>query len=248
MNIDLVSSNNKNSPALHPAFKSRNANLRFADHVMRVAKNEIPMFSTTRILSSLEDKSRLTHKQSLCLKNIISKNRELRDMRPDSSKNPLGYIKMLLFSVSISKIGNCGEMGTIGKLALAANGIRDVKKVSLFVYDSFGPGRMLDHSFNIVNLSPNADLKKPSTYGKNAYTVDLWAGVVDTVENTFKRFEAEYSGDIRLKGIEIKKPKTRKEKLERKTLGVNIDYDFEVDDAAIAIVNRVFPKLNISKK
>lgn len=227
MRINSFSSNNQSNPK---AFKARNAEIRFADDVMRRVNNEFLKFSPTRVYSNLSDTNKMNAKQIDVMKSLSQLIYGLRTVRPDAQLDSSGYIKQLIWGVNKYKLGNCGESASLAKLGLEMNGIKS-KKVSLWGYNWKNIPQELDHGFVIVNLAKNADLSDINTYGKKAYVVDLWSGFVDYVPNAFKRFEAEYIDYNR--------------KFVVKKLGAQI-IDFDIDNETLKLVDRLFPKLKIN--
>ena len=226
MRINSYSTNNQTTPT---AFKARNAEIRFADDVMRRVNNEFLKLSPTRIYSNLSDPKKMTNSQNNSIKNLSQLIENLRNVRANQKTDPSGYLRHLIWCVNKYKLGNCGESGSLAKLGLELNGIKSTK-VSLWGYNGENVSTNLDHCFDIVNMAKNANPADIRTYGKKAYVVDLWSGFVDYVPNAFKRYEAEYAGDKRMLIID--------------KLGVKIN-DFDIDSETLSIVDRLYPKLKL---
>lgn len=229
MRINSYSVNNQPTPT---AFKARNAEIRFADDVMRRVNNEFLKLSPTRIYSNLSDPKKIQLKHQNAIRNSSQLVENLRGARPMAHVDSSGYLRHLIWGVNKYKLGNCGESGSLAKLGLEINEIKSTK-VSLWGYNGKNISTNLDHCFVIVNLDKNADLSDIRTYGKKAYVVDLWGGFVDYVPNAFKRFEAEYANDKRMLVV--------------KNLGVKIN-DFDINKETLVLLDRLFPKLKLNSK
>lgn len=228
INLNIQSQNNYN-----PAFCARNAEIRYADDIMRKVNNYFPRISISRI----EDYSQTNQtKLTDSIKNFIENKKlffkRLRLSRPDFETSPDNYVKHSLDSVLRYNHGNCGESGTLGKIGLMLNGIEGTK-VILKGFNGKNLETGFDHSFVIVNLSKNANLRDYKTFGKKAYVVDPWLGFVDYVPNAFKRFKIEYENDLRMKVID--------------TLGVGV-CDFKISDEFKNILFERLSDLKLSKR
>lgn len=214
-----------------PSFQSRNAEIRFADDILRRANQEFPRISTSRLIDTFYKKD-ISPAQK---KYIISLNEAFKYTKrniPNPVFKPDEYAKALLDFMKKYKAGNCGESATLGKIALAINGVESIK-VGLYGYASKNISTNLDYAFNIVNLDKNADLSRYETFGKKAYVVNLWNCSVDYVHNAFKKFELEYAKDKRMPMI--------------KTFGIKVR-DFEISPETLKEIEHTFPNLKINKK
>lgn len=228
MKINFNMPQNKKSPA----FQARNAEIRFADDIMRRVNNAFPRLSLTKIYDLAQNKNKITPKQITCINSIEKKIQDLRNIRPSYLTHPIEYLKLLLYSVKILKVGDCGESASLSKAGFAVNGIKGAK-VGLYGYDSKNNVvHNFDHSLFIVNLADNADLSNPKTYGKRAYLVDAWMGNVDYISNAFKKLKNEHEDVLKDKKIR---------------LGIKIE-DFNMNEDTIKLVQKAFPKLKMDKQ
>lgn len=215
-----------------PSFHARNVEIRLADDIMRRTNQEFLKLSPSRIVCNWVNPSTMGKKERAVFEKYKIILERLRDTRDLPSINPTGYLKVLIHQVKTKKLGNCGESASLAKLGLEINGIK-AKKVSLEGYKGKNVRTPLDHSFVIVNMAEDAEISNYKTFGKKAYVVDLWDGFVDYVDNAFKRFEAQYSRDIRMAASD--------------TLGVTIK-DFEISEEMINLTKKNFPKLKLPDK
>jgi len=199
MNIGFNPAQNKNTPA----FKARNAEIRFADQIMRTANKEFPAVSPSRYISNLINPAIVTREQKLCLINISRDIKMLRLFRPSKKTDPLGYSKKVTYSAKTKHKINCGEMGTIGKLACAVNGIK-AERISLKGYVEGEKPVDLDHVFLVFNRKKGKGrtIKDPRTYGKKAIIMDLWSGFVEYAPDAFRKFAVQYQNSRKMKNVE----------------------------------------------
>lgn len=93
--------------------------------------------------------------------------------------------------------------------ALAVNGFENVKTVKLVGYTNpkFKSCYGLDHTFVVVNGKFDMESEKypwnnyEEKFGKNAFVVDPWLGVVDTVENAMKIYAETWKNIRHYQGI-----------------------------------------------
>ena len=140
MKISAININNYNNMS----FSAKNKKIRTADDIIRLAKNEFPMVSSTYIdtfySEGTPEKNELS--QSVCkkLSKQIERTRDIylshiphRYMSDLKSHDTEVANAVLLKAVSQSKIGNCYESAVVALAALAANGYTDSKKVHLYL-------------------------------------------------------------------------------------------------------------------
>lgn len=228
MKVSAINPQNKN----RIAFQSRNAEIRFADDILRRINNEFPRISTSRHYDTIGDINKLSKEQADYLKTKTDFILKLRNLRPNEYAKPLDFYNHLFQSIKLFKLGNCSESAFLGKIGLAINNIKSTK-VALYGHSKkFGSIR-LDHSIDIANFNPNAKWTDPKTYGKNAYSFDLWDGFVDYLPNALKRYEADYANDKRMKFVD---------KL------IVMPADFNIDENTITEIGKKYPQLKINRK
>lgn len=214
-------------------FQARNAEIRYADDIVRRINNQFPRISLSRVDDFIKSRpQKVTQGQRDFLKNKSDLWRNVRNARPQYDKNPIGYIKHVVASVFNLKLGSCGESGSLGKLGLAVNNIEGTR-VTLKGFNGPKCKTDMNHCIVIVKMAKDAKLHDYRTFGDKAYVVDPWMGFVDYVPNAFKRYEAAYSDDFKMGVID--------------TLGVDIN-DFQIDNNTKELVLKNFPDLKIPDK
>lgn len=172
--------------------------MNLAEAVMLNLKNQYPTKSPSKVSYIFDSKKA---KKSDWVTNNQEKLNQLRHEYPSCKQNGQNYIKNLFQNAKTkdNNLANCSELASLTKVALLLNGIKNVKEVSLVGYTNpkFRQTYDMDHTFLIVNSKedfsnsinePNWD-NPEQRYGGNAYIVDPWLGIVDTVENALKVYE-----------------------------------------------------------
>jgi len=163
-------------------FDARNPQIRFADDIARKVNKEYPRFSPSRMdcfnkkcdyIVGLENQWQNLFR----MRDFV--NRKLR-----LSKLPQ-KIEVLLNSVKMSKLGNCGEATDLTLISAHVNGIKNCKRARL----ETPYGGSFDHAVVLV------EDKKP-------YIIDTWLGFADYVPNAIKRYQKDFRNcfDFRNKG------------------------------------------------
>lgn len=229
MIVSSVNNFNKNNPA----FQARNPEIRIAEHILRNTNKEFPRLSVSRLNDFVQThKNRISTRQQDALNIIAGKLKAIRDFKPIPDKDPEKYLLYTLYLTKKFKLSNCADSANLAKAALAVNGI-EAKRVALHGYDTPNSSTNFDRCLLIVNMAKDAILSDPRTYGKKAYVVDAWNGFVDYVPNAFKRFEADYSGDMRMSIVDH--------------FGVK-DADYDISEETKKIILKDFPTLKLDKK
>lgn len=219
------------------SFQSRNPEIRFADEIMRRVNHEFPLISATKFkdrFQKLSESMDVPSKYWHYIKGLGSRNERLRDLRASCDTNPFGYLHDVMTDVEKHRIGNCGELATIGKAALVSNGLPALK-ATLCVYKGDVRYGILDHSFDIVNTCGFPLMTRSVFMGKNSYIFDLWKGFIDYSSNAFRVYETEFGNALRPDEDGIKK-----------TLGISLRDDFQMDKRAIKFVQEEYPTLIIN--
>lgn len=195
---------NIQSKTYQPTFTARNAEVRYADKIMRNVMLKYPAFSTSRVkcYDSFEKQ------KSLMLKKVMPIHWKLHAERNALSKyKGIDLINATLEMVKSERIANCAEYATMARAAFLANGYKDVRLGSLRInYPKDGVSPMMtsekvDHRVLIINAGKDAKFDDPNTFSKKAIIVDPWGGFCDYVSNAFNTY----------KGIFLKNLKPEKE-------------------------------------
>ncbi len=154
-------------------FTARNATIRRADDIVRLARKAFPMISSSKI----DTFKNISSFKGLLLKTSRDLNEERfrRSDRIDSHKSVAGKVFVLLESLRTKKLGNCAEHAEVALLAAKFNGIKNAYLASLMTPDK----KPLDHCVILV------EDKKP-------YIIDGWLGFADYVPEAKKRWQKEY--------------------------------------------------------
>lgn len=227
MKINSANLNRAKSPQ---AFTSRNAEIRFADDIMRAVNRNFPRFSTSK-MSDLCQARGVKRTQKL-----IDKIIKLQLFRRNSPMDAINFTEAVVDYVKKHRVGNCGESCILTKMALDLNGVKnarffDLKKFKNTLQDVNVTA--LDHSVIVVNMAKDADLKDFKTFGKKAYVVDPWLGFVDYAPVAFKKYADNNTNILNLENG-------------NETLGVAFATAFPT--RSIKIIEKIVPELKMRKK
>lgn len=183
--------NFKSNDGLKPAPKELKPKMAKAEAVMTHVKNMFPSISPSRVMYLFNQKNvSPEHKEWL-----KEKQHSLEDARYEySGYDDVEEASNLLNSVKKNKVANCYELTKMTEVALRANGVRNVERVSLVGYSNpeWQQQYGLDHTLLIVNpdFNESENWDKPTErYGKSAFVVDPWLDFVDTVDNALKIYD-----------------------------------------------------------
>ena len=192
------------SQYLNTSFGAKNKRIRDADHIMRTAKKQFPIVSSSYIdtfySDSSQNKIKLRNSVSEKIADLIEHVRDiyLSDYPAmyDSSIETVPGLDLntiLLQCLKKHKVGNCSENASLAVAALTANGIDDAKKCYLYLntyfinkqdrsilYKSSTP---LDHSFAMTSMG------KHSRNIKDLIVVDPWLGFADSATNAVAKYK-----------------------------------------------------------
>lgn len=190
-----INSININQNQKSPAFTSRNAEIRFAEDIMRAVNNNFPSLSTTKMMKLCNKRNAKSSKQ------FVEKINALEEFKRTFLFDQSNAESRITEYVRKNRLRNCGEAAFLTKMALNLNGIKNAKIFNLYGFEKLSgiifPGIFknvnLDHAIVIVNMSKNAKLNDYRTFGKKAYVVDAWSGFVDYAQTAFKRYADEKS-------------------------------------------------------
>lgn len=166
----------------------------FSHQVMLNVKKEFPSISPSKVMNLFHSKKNANQYMWLNKKqNKIDKLREnYEDLIADSYKFEENIFENT--RKKDSHLANCFELTQMTEVALKMNGVKNVTPVYLVGYTNpkHKSTYPLDHTFLVVNGHfeddrENIEWDKPKEkYGKNAYVVDPWLGIVDTMNNAMK--------------------------------------------------------------
>lgn len=231
-----VSLSNIYSNKKQPSFQRKSPELRFADEVMRRANQIFPRVSSSKLhnrIIELSDTVEIQPKYVDFVNREIKKCRFLREFRPRWTNNSSEYIKRVLADLKYYKLANCDESSTLGKIALALNGIPSIQ-AALCVYKDGVASKIVDHAFDLVHLKEGSVLSDVKGFGKDSYVVDLWKDSVDYSSNAFQQYETEFPSDF-LPDIEDMSL----------SLGISLKYDFEISESTLNEIKQNYPELVI---
>ena len=143
-------------------FTARNATIRRADDIARLAKNAFPMISSSKI-DTFKNASRFVG-FLMKISRELNEERFRRSDKIDSHKSVAGKVFVLLESLKTKKLGNCAEHAEVALLAAKFNGIKKACLASLITPDK----KPLDHCVILV------EDEKP-------YIIDAWLGFADYI-------------------------------------------------------------------
>lgn len=219
-----------------PSFQRRSPEIRFADEIMRRTNRCFPRISDTKIvdeLSALFEIEKLPKHYLDYVERKIRANYILRAFRPDWIEEPSGFVQKVIEDVREYKIGDCGESSTLGKVALALNGIKSVK-AGLCVYKKGKIVKHLNHGLNVANLGEKATLYDVNTFGKHSYVADFWNEFVDYTPNAFERFREKFEKHLRIGKDGVPK-----------SIGICLSSDFEINEKTLDTIQASYPELKI---
>lgn len=190
-----------------PALKKQ---MQYAEAVANNIKNKYGCISPSKIMYTFESKRNKEQEEWL-----KDKQQTLNNLRREypSSDEKMEFIENILNNASSKdkdrNIANCYEYAKMTEAALAANGFKNVTTVKLVGYTDpkFRSSYDMDHTFVVVN--GDFDWTKDSLpwnqyeerFGKNAFVVDPWLGVVDTVENAMKVYAKAWEKIPHYRGV-----------------------------------------------
>ncbi len=167
------------------SFQSRNRELRLAETVMRKVNNEFERVSPDYLSRVFARHNRIESTWLNAKSNLLSQYRKIL-------YQSFNDLQILVRYVKAAKVGNCGESAILSKMALELNGVKGVKIFNLTEFIKNGEKTMprnVDHSIVVVNLDKSADLTDYKTFGKKAYVVDSWSGVVGYASDVFEKYK-----------------------------------------------------------
>ena len=183
----------------------------YAEAVVNNMKNKYGCISPSKVIYTFNKENR-TKEQEKWLQDKQKKLENLRYEYPCSDEG-LEFAQNILSNVSSKdkdkKIANCYEYAKMAETALRANGFKNVTTVKLVGYTNpkFKSSYDMDHNFVVVN--GDFDWTKDSVpwneydekFGKNAFVVDPWLGIVDTVENAMKIYQKTWENIPHYRGV-----------------------------------------------
>ncbi|HNW26188.1 MAG TPA: hypothetical protein PLG15_04225 [Candidatus Gastranaerophilaceae bacterium] len=180
--MKITSKNFSNN--IQVSFQSRNRELRLAETVMRKVNNEFPRVSPDYLNRIFVRHNRISSAWLNAKKSLLC---QYRQILAQSCNDP----EVLVSYVKNAKVGNCGESAILSKMALDLNGVDRVKIFNLTEFIKNGENLTLkdvDHSIVVVNMDKSAILNDYKTFGKKAYVVDSWMGIVGYVSDVFEQY------------------------------------------------------------
>lgn len=262
----------------YQSFCSKNKSIRDADHIMRTAKKQFPIVSSTYIDTFYSDstpkKNTLRTSVSQRFADIIEYVRDiyLSDHpamfdRTIETDNLTDYNTALLQCLRKYKVGNCSENASLAVAALTGNGIDDAKKCYLYLKTYFiskenkivlyKSSRDLDHSFAITSMGKNSE------HPKDLIIVDPWLGFVDSASNAIARYKQCLCTPEKIEEIQkIEEVNFRKE-MKKRNININngdyeiksnlsfFDYDITTKEQKRALeryIKEKFPEIIVDKE
>lgn len=159
-------------------FKSRNAEIRFADDIARKVNQVFPRISSSKIedFKNINQYENVYRRAQLKIDLMRSDKYEAYDKFHTFSKKLLAITSV----IKAHKVGNCGESAQLSEIAARANGIKDCFCASVLWKGSFGYKYSMDHSVLLVKNNG-----KP-------YVIDSWLGFADYLPEAIKRYQKEF--------------------------------------------------------
>ena len=97
------------------------------------------------------------------------------------------FINQIKENIKNYNMANCGERAFLVSDQLNKMGIANK------IVEISGSNPQSSHVFNVIGLSPNADITKPETWGKNAVIIDTWVNKTGKADDIIK-FYREFLG------------------------------------------------------
>jgi len=153
-----------------------------------------------------------------------------------------------LTNVKEYRLGDCGESSSIMLSSLLANGYKDGEVVRLlFKADArdittgeYIGSRIFDttHELIVRNLSKNADVENPKTYGKNLIVMDAWAGFCANMQEAFAKYYEIFKDGMRSQAVPNHNAIVKYTPIFQKIMGGEMIRELDTDE-----FKREFPEL-----
>ena len=181
-------------------YKAKNSDIIKAEKIMRNIRNNIPIFSPTRIQSyKAQKKNKKLHKTLMYLHSKMFYSRLNYEIGSDDTR-----FYNMLNSIRKTLIGNCFEYACITKAFLEANGYKNVENCAIMGFNK-KKNRIIDfdHVVTVLNLNKTKkhdnknkkfnkatrrDLLKPNN---KTIIIDSWAGLVGQAKSMLPKYRGE---------------------------------------------------------
>ncbi len=207
--------------------------LRDADWVCRKVKSEFPMISPTRVYYSNMEKVQSDKKY---MSFIMKKSIQLQEDRADRHflSSAYKFMKEVLFSVTVNKVGNCSEYVSLAEMISKMNGVKNCYRLSLVDANpkniSNTSKKKLDHTVLMISKNPvEGDTIKPD----ESLIIDPWLGISGRMKDVVSRYKLEFSKMLKITddtevAFKISRPLNFK--------------DFEIETFKLGFPNLIYPK------
>ena len=230
------------SQCSYKSFNAKNISIRYADKIIRNAKRQFPILSSTYIDTFYSDST--PQKKSLkdSVKQRVSDSIEyIRDIYFSdypamfdctiSTDSMADFHAPLLQCLRKYKVGNCSESASLAVAALTGNGIDDAKKCYLYLMTYFISKKDrtvlykystdLDHSIALTSMGKNSDKQR------DLIVVDPWLGFVDSLSNAIARYKQFLCTPEKIEQIQKIQEENFRKEMKRKNIVIN-DGDYEI--------------------
>lgn len=245
---------------INPSFTARKAEIRKADDIQRLSKQNFPVSSPSYMrmfyLTCSRNQPNLAkrlkaNKIRLNIDGHLTLLRYLTREKNQESKDYIPYADTLKY-LTVLKTGNCGECASTVIAALAANGYYDARKCILGYEISYVNTKtketvykkteMLDHTFVLADMSKdNSDDKKD-----NRVIIDSWMGFADSISGAMEKYKKVFLGDDIKEDISYHRSMFRVEYAEKNDELIDFD-NFELRIKPVIITPDNFDKEGIKK-
>lgn len=173
--------------------------LREADWVCRKVKSEFPMISPTHVYYS--NPERILNNKNY-MEFLMNKSLQLQEDRADRHFLKRGYkfLKEVLYSAAVHKVGNCSESVSLAEMIAKMNGVKNCYRLSFAEANpkkimSVDSRNKLDHTVLMVSKNPvDQDGIKPS----ESLIIDPWLGISGRMRDIVTRYKNEFAKILKI--------------------------------------------------
>lgn len=174
--------------------------LRDADWVCRKVNSEFPMISPTRVYYSNQNRVSSNKKY---MSFVLEKELQLHADRADRRffKSAYKFLKEVLYSATVNKIGNCSEYVSLAEMVSRMNGVKNCYRLSF--RDAASEKMLTNSSAKSVNHTALLISKNPIKYDDikedECLIIDPWLGISGRMKDVIARYKNEFPKMLKLK-------------------------------------------------
>lgn len=174
--------------------------LRDADWVCRKVKSEFPMISPTRVYYSNTDRVS-SNKKYMAF--VLDKELQLHQDRADRRflKSSYKFIKEVLYSATVNKIGNCSEYVSLAEMVSRMNGVKNCYRLSFRDAASekmlaSSSAKSVNHTALLISKNP---IKGNEIKEDECLIIDPWLGISGRMKDVIERYKNEFPQILKIK-------------------------------------------------